>query len=671
MKYKFLAVILIFSLLLGACASSSQPTSTLPAQPAASVPFSEQGLKNATYSGIYDAPVTLTDGVYEGKPFAEGDPAHPVVNYIEGTELYGDLNGDGVDDAVVFLLENSGGTANITYIAVQLNQGGQAVDAGAIRLDEVQVKSMSLNNGQVDLEVLTNGPGDADCCGRYKARKSFGVQNGRLAETTTANGELTPVSPSDLNGTFWKLVEINNDKPAAEDVPVNIEFLDGRIQGFGGCNNYNASFTLGEDNPLTMTVSPVASTKMACPDPAGGQEFTYLTALEGVSQWGYFFGRLALYYKNESAVGLGRLLFDPGPVPELIQSSTLTGQTWQWVSFTNPVEKYDIDTPENYTVTFNADGTLNIKADCNLANADYTDEAGALQVKVGPATMALCPGESRSEKFIQYLGSAARYFFQDGKLYIDLFADGGTMEFAPAAPGTGQASTLTGQTWQWTSFTNPVEKFDIDTPQNYTVTFNADGTLNIIADCNLANADFTDEAGALQVKVGPSTLALCPGESRSEKFIQYLGSAARYFFQDGKLYIDLFADGGTMEFAPAASETSQGDTLTGQTWQWTSFTNPVEKIDIDAPENYTVTFNADGTLNIKADCNLANADYTDEAGALQVKVGPSTLALCPGESRSEKFIQYLGSAARYFFQDGKLYIDLFADGGTMEFTLMN
>ena len=242
---------------------------------------------------------------------------------------------------------------------------------------------------------------------------------------------------------------------------------------------------------------------------------------------------------------------------------------------------------------------------------------------------------------------------------------------ACAAPETGQGTTLTGQTWQWTSFTNHAEKVDIETPENYTVTFNADGTLNIKADCNLANADYTDEAGALQVKVGPSTLALCPGESRSEQFIQYLCSAARYFFQDGKLYIDLFADGGTMEFAPAAPETDQANTLTGRTWQWVSFTNPAEKVDIDAPENYTVTFNADGTLNIKADCNLANAEYTDEAGALQVKVGPSTLALCPGESRSEKFIQYLGSAARYFFQDGNLYIDLFADAGTMEFTLMN
>jgi hypothetical protein len=30
------------------------------------------------------------------------------------------------------------------------------------------------------------------------------------------------------------------------------------------------------------------------------------------------------------------------------------------------------------------------------------------------------------------LGDAARYFVQDGHLFIDLMVDGGTMEFTPA-----------------------------------------------------------------------------------------------------------------------------------------------------------------------------------------------------------------------------------------------
>jgi D-alanyl-D-alanine carboxypeptidase len=61
-------------------------------------------------------------------------------------------------------------------------------------------------------------------------------------------------------------------------------------------------------------------------------------------------------------------------------------------------------------------------------------------------TLAACPPESRSEDFVKYLGAAARYFFQDGNLFIDLLVDGGTMEFSPApvpglVPEEGESTT--------------------------------------------------------------------------------------------------------------------------------------------------------------------------------------------------------------------------------------
>jgi len=451
-KYLF-PLFIAASLLLGACAPSDQQTAGSPtSQPLAktgepSAPIAEAtsgkvekipvaALKNATYSGIYDEPVTLTNGLYKGESYVEGDPSRPMVEYLDGTERYSDLDGDGVEDAIVFLVERGGGSGAFVHIAAQLNRGGQAVDGGAVWIeDRIGVKSVSVENGQVMMEIITQGPGDPACCGTHKVQKIYTLQNGKLTDISLAGGEPQQISAADLNGTFWTLAEIDNDKPAAEDVPVNIEFIDNQVSGFGGCNNYNASFELGEDNPFAMTISPIASTKKACPDPAGSQETTYLTALESVTSWIYDFGRLALNYTDASTGEQGRLLFDPGPVPEFAQSSEprLTGQTWQWSSFTSPVDKIEIESPENYTVTFNADGNLNIKADCNRANADYKDEAGALQIKVGPSTLSLCPDESRSENFIQYLGYAARYFFQEGRLYIDLFADGGTMEFVPSA----------------------------------------------------------------------------------------------------------------------------------------------------------------------------------------------------------------------------------------------
>ncbi len=46
------------------------------------------------------------------------------------------------------------------------------------------------------------------------------------------------------------------------------------------------------------------------------------------------------------------------------------------------------------------------------------------------------------------------------------------------------------------------------------------------------------------------TLAACEEGSRSEQFVNLLGSAATAYFEDGKLYIDLMADGDTMVFTP-------------------------------------------------------------------------------------------------------------------------
>lgn len=392
-------------------------------------------LINAIYSGIYDEPVTLTEGRYEGEPFVEGDAARPIVEYINNSERFGDLNGDGVEDAVVFLVENSGGTGNFVYVAAQLNQNGQPVDAGAVWIeDRIQVISAAIENGQINLEITAEGPGDAACCKSHKTRKSYALQDGQLAELPGEAAELERISSADLGGTTWTLLELDVDQPALAEASVTLSFAGDQLSGSGGCNTYSGSFTLGEDNPFVMTIGPVVSTQMACPEPILNQETAYLAALQNVSQWGYQIGDLALYYGKEDG-SLGRLLFIPPATVEAAAASnldTLTDSTWQWVSFTDPVQQFEVEQPENYTLDFQPDGTLSIKADCNQVVASYSaSEEGALSVQPGPATLAACPPGSRGEEFVQKLGFGAIYFFQDGHLFIDMMADGGTLELSP------------------------------------------------------------------------------------------------------------------------------------------------------------------------------------------------------------------------------------------------
>jgi amidase len=128
----------------------------------------------------------------------------------------------------------------------------------------------------------------------------------------------------------------------------------------------------------------------------------------------------------------------PPPTEELVM---LRANPWQWVSFTSPVETFEVESPDNYTVAFNTDASLAITANCNNAAGSYQGEGGKLTVEIGPMTAAACPPESRSDQFVKLLGSGALYFFRDGNLYIDLFADGGTMVFAPAASTPSEATT--------------------------------------------------------------------------------------------------------------------------------------------------------------------------------------------------------------------------------------
>jgi heat shock protein HslJ len=329
MKAYALLVLLIASLLVNACVAPAplgpaQPTPAIPTQPAqtptdalapeattvgpeaSAIPV--EALKNATFSGIYDEPIALTDGFYEG------EPARPTVVIIDGAELFGDLNGDGVDDALVFLLERGGGTGAFTYVAAQLNEDGEPVDAGAVRIeDRIGVRSAAIEDGQVVLDIITQGPGDVACCATHKAHKTYALQDGRLGETSAAGGELVKVSVADLDGTRWTLLALDG-QPALAGAEVTLSIQDGQVSGSGGCNSYSASFSLGEDNPFVMTIGPLAATDKSCPEPAGSQESAYLAALDDVARWGYDFGRLALYYAGGQDVE-SRLLFAAQAAP--------------------------------------------------------------------------------------------------------------------------------------------------------------------------------------------------------------------------------------------------------------------------------------------------------------------------------------------------------------------
>ena len=108
-----------------------------------------------------------------------------------------------------------------------------------------------------------------------------------------------------------------------------------------------------------------------------------------------------------------------------------TGVVWKWQQSRYNNDQQSVpDDPSGYTVIFNTDGTLNIRADCNRGGGSYSIESKRISIEVTHTTRAMCPPESLDKAFIKDLNASKIYFFSDGNLYVDLKYDTGTMKFA-------------------------------------------------------------------------------------------------------------------------------------------------------------------------------------------------------------------------------------------------
>ena len=117
-----------------------------------------------------------------------------------------------------------------------------------------------------------------------------------------------------------------------------------------------------------------------------------------------------------------------------------------------------------------------------------------------------------------------------------------------------------------------------------------------------------------------------------------------------------------------ANKENSESSLTQVVWQLQEIRYNNDKlIEVDNPSNYTLEFLPDGQLSIKADCNRARGNYTQEGSSISIEIGPTTRAMCPPESISDQYLKELQSATIFFFQDDNLYIDLKFDTGTMKF----
>jgi len=255
-----------------------------------SVPTLEK-LANSTFNGVFEEPVTLVDGRWEGAPYVDGGASRPSVGLVEHFMLSGDIDGDGRDETVVLLWRSSGGSGTRSYLAVVKRQDGNVVNlATSLVGDRVQVKAGSIVDAAISLDLIQAGPGDAACCPTQKAFVTWQLKDGDLVRTATEiTGEL---SLEDLEGPGWVLAAIGPDELVSNNPPIRVHFITDRVEGSGGCNSFFGTVTSETSGQLAF--SAMGATMMACSEPVMELERRFLRTLAGGARYSFLAGRLVI-----------------------------------------------------------------------------------------------------------------------------------------------------------------------------------------------------------------------------------------------------------------------------------------------------------------------------------------------------------------------------------------
>jgi len=119
--------------------------------------------------------------------------------------------------------------------------------------------------------------------------------------------------------------------------------------------------------------------------------------------------------------------------------------------------------------------------------------------------------------------------------------------------------------------------------------------------------------------------------------------------------------------------------LAGSRWQLVDFLSMDDAIGriVPPPEaRYTLSFEADGTVSMQLNCNRGRSTWQavpgegGSSGQFVFGAVASTRALCPPPNMDAQLTRDLKFVRSFVMQDGRLYLSLYADGGTYQFSRM-
>jgi hypothetical protein len=108
---------------------------------------------------------------------------------------FGDLNGEPA--AVVILVSDSGGSGTFYDLAVVVEQDGQPVNVATILLgDRVLINSLTIEDGKIAVDMVTQGPDDPFCCPTQQVVNTYDLQGDQLVLASSEIVGMVEATPS-------------------------------------------------------------------------------------------------------------------------------------------------------------------------------------------------------------------------------------------------------------------------------------------------------------------------------------------------------------------------------------------------------------------------------------------------------------------------------------------
>jgi heat shock protein HslJ len=244
---------------------------------------------NGTYV-IGGEQYTLVNGKVE-KEIVPGSASKNIVR-VFGDMTVADLSKDGVNDAVMFLEQTTGGSGTFYYVVESINKDGKYFGTNAMFLgDRIAPQNINIQDGQAVVNFAERRAGEP-----FTTQPSVGksiwlhldVQKMEISEGVKENEVISNIKPETLVTAkelekkmwVWQETTYNNDTkvtPKKTAAFIAVFGKDNTIAFRTDCNAISGTYSL---NGNKITLSKLASTMMYC---EGSQEADFMKGINEVS----------------------------------------------------------------------------------------------------------------------------------------------------------------------------------------------------------------------------------------------------------------------------------------------------------------------------------------------------------------------------------------------------